>query len=116
MQNQNYKPRKHSGFTLIELIAVLTIISVLVAIAIPIYVYTHENAQNTACQANLRTIDGAIQQWRATDPSHMGIPGLETDIMGTYIVDPLICPETKTFTYTVNSSTGVAECNEHTYP
>jgi type IV pilus assembly protein PilA len=51
---------------------VLLIIGILVAIAVPVYTKSQANAKLRACQANLRTIDGAIAQYQAdngTDPA-----------------------------------------------
>lgn len=64
--------KNRKGFTLVELMVVLLIIGILVAIAVPVYTNAQANAQKRACQANLRTIDGAIAQYqaeKATDPS-----------------------------------------------
>ena len=46
---------------------VLLIIGILVAIAIPIYNATQKNAKMKACQANIRTINGAVSQWAAAN-------------------------------------------------
>jgi len=59
--------RDSKGFTLVELMVVLLIIGILVAIAIPIYNATQKNAKMKACQANIRTINGAVSQWAAAN-------------------------------------------------
>ena len=53
------------GFTLIELMIVILIIAILVAIAVPVYLSAKTNAEKRTCQANLRTVDGAIQAYEA---------------------------------------------------
>jgi prepilin-type N-terminal cleavage/methylation domain-containing protein len=51
------------GFTLIELMIVILIIAILVAIAVPVYLNARASAQRRTCQANLRTVDGAINTY-----------------------------------------------------
>ena len=53
------------GFTLVELMVVVVIIAILVAIAIPIYNAITEGAEQSAVEANLRTIDSAVMQYKA---------------------------------------------------
>lgn len=53
------------GFTLIELMIVILIIAILVAIAVPVFISARGNAQRRTCQANLRTVDGAINTYDA---------------------------------------------------
>lgn len=59
--------RTERGFTLIELMIVILIIAILVAIAVPVYLSSRQNAQRRTCQANQRTVDGAIEAYQAND-------------------------------------------------
>ena len=58
---------REDGLTLVEMMIVVIIIAVLVAIAVPVYASATDNAKKRTCQANLRIIDGAINQYRVSN-------------------------------------------------
>ena len=56
---------EQEGFTLVELMVVVVIIGILVAIAVPIYNTVQDTAADNACEANIRTIEGAYMIYEA---------------------------------------------------
>lgn len=70
--------KSQKGFTLVELMVVLVIIAILVAIAIPLYAGTQNNARTRACDANIRIINGAIAQYYAEHSAYpqAGVAGV----------------------------------------
>jgi len=52
------------GFTLIELLVVVLILSVLMAVATPLYLGAVTDSQKKVCRANMQTIANAVQSAR----------------------------------------------------
>lgn len=94
--------RKHSAFTLVEIMIVVLIIGILLAIAVPNFVRARETSRGKSCVANLKQISSAEDQWAldnkkgAADPA----PVLATDLVGTdkYIKSTPTCPSNGTYT------------------
>jgi prepilin-type N-terminal cleavage/methylation domain-containing protein len=100
--------RKDEGFTLVELMVVVLIIGILVAIAIPVFNAAQASARKSTCQANQRTIAGAIQQYVAqggtnTEAQCDGLVTGANPLMVTYIKAEPRCGSVGGSTYLVAS-------------
>lgn len=53
-----------NAFTLIELLVVTLILSILMAVALPLYISSVNDSRNKVCRSNLQTIANAVQAAR----------------------------------------------------
>ena len=110
--NRVLKNRK--GFTLVELMVVVTIIGILTAIAVPIYGSIQTNAEINACIANQRTIEGAFMISEADDSARVFPADYIVGTTGVLAVGvwTITLPDkpTDACAYTLTEATGVAEC------
>ncbi len=99
------KKNNKKGFTLVELMVVVAIIGILVAIAIPVYNNSQAQAEENACCANLRTINGAIQQH---DASETADATSIADLVPGYLAKEPTCPSGGTYTFHPATTTASA--------
>lgn len=65
--------RREDGFTLIELVVVLVVMTMLVAVAIGFQVGARERANDAAATANIRVAEPAIAAYRADNGAYTGM-------------------------------------------
>ncbi|HAV65317.1 MAG TPA: prepilin-type cleavage/methylation domain-containing protein [Verrucomicrobiales bacterium] len=90
-----------AGFTLVEIMIVVSIIGLLVVIAIPNFFKNREIAQRNTCVSNLRVIDTAKQLWGMEAGKASDDEPIEEDLVGfgLYLKRMPICPGGGTYDF-----------------
>jgi prepilin-type N-terminal cleavage/methylation domain-containing protein len=97
------KPLAEGGFSLIELLMVVSIIGILVAIASASYVFVLTRSKETACKSNRRVLEGALNTYCAKEGFY---PEKLTDLFPDYIENQkaFSCPLSgQPFEYSTNA-------------
>jgi type IV pilus assembly protein PilA len=112
---------RRSGFSLVEVLAVVIILAVLSAVAVPLYINTRKAAAARACLGNLAAIAAAESAFALRNGVYIATPN------GTYVAGVagaaatgglvgapeglsaiVVCPLTNTDTYTANTAINAA--------
>ena len=94
---------KTHGFTLLEIMIVVSLIGMLAAIAIPNLVKARSQSQLNACVNNLRQIDDATQQWALEHGANPSSTVAFDDIQ-PYLKSSVLCPASSDTTFANNYS------------
>jgi prepilin-type N-terminal cleavage/methylation domain-containing protein len=85
------KTSRKSGFTLLEIMIVVSIIGLLAVIAVPNFVRARSVSKQGTCISNLRQIRYAIAQWALETKAAGGSPVQFSDIQ-PYLRSSTVCP------------------------
>jgi len=92
--------RRDRGFSLVEIMIVVTVIGMLAAIAVPNFVRARDNSQRNVCIANLKQIDGAKASWALEQKKTTTDTPNDADLFGAtlYIREKPLCPASGDYT------------------
>ena len=105
--NLNRPRRSRCGFTLVELLVVVLVLSVLMAVAAPLYVSTVSDSRKKTCRANMQTIANTVQAARvrtnAADYGALITAGVTTTSLTDLQAVP-VCPNAGAYTLAQGTS------------
>jgi general secretion pathway protein G len=114
MMRAEMKKRGQGGFTLVELMVVMLIISVLAAIAIPAFISSIKSAREAVLKEDLHVMRQAIDSY--TMDKQKGPQSLDDLVQGGYIKEIPVDPMTHSATTWVTSTSDVLESVDQTDP
>lgn len=85
------------GFTLIEIMVVILIITVLMSIAIPSWQRSRIISQDRVCVSQLHKIDGAKETWALDNRKVTGDAPAMSDLYPDYLHSEPVCPASGTY-------------------
>src|ERR1041384_5578461 len=108
--------RSRRGFSLVELLAVVLVIAVLAAVAVPLYTSQRRSAAGRACKANITAISSALAAYALRNNAYPTTAQTLSVLVGANegLTEVPKCPLTNTaYTYT-STGTAVITCPNDT--
>ena len=122
--NKILRKQSRRGFSLVELLAVVLVLAVLAAVAIPLYTSQRQSAAGRACKANLASIASALSAYALRNGGYpdTGIATLKTAYVANATTGGLVgapegmtempkCPLGQDYVYTKTGSACKIECS-----
>jgi prepilin-type N-terminal cleavage/methylation domain-containing protein len=103
------------GFTLVEIMIVVTIFGILLGLALPNFLKSRTRARQQLCIENLSQIESAKQIWGVENGKTTGDVPTETDLVGagSYIKLPPDCPARGVYNYNAIGTNATCTIDGH---
>ena len=117
-RNLRARRRKSAGFTLVELLTVVFIISVLMDVCLPLYLDAVADSQKKTCRHNLETIADAVQAARVKKilPDYSTLAGAVSQTKAPDLISVPFCPNGGTYSVLTSGTIVDAKGNNVTIP
>jgi len=106
----NKRLLRKPGFTLVEVMIVVSIVGILAALAIPKFIRAGEITKENICAVNIRDIEGALNRYNIDYPTIAFDAITMANLVGDYITSEPECPALGTYSW---DAAGLADCSEH---
>ena len=98
------------GFTLIEVMIVVLILSIAMAVSLPMFVSAMNDAKTKQCRANMITIANSEEQYKIKSATHTYTTTL-ANLVGDLPVVPL-CPNGGAYTVTISNGSATSQSGQ----
>src|SRR5437762_2163717 len=104
MGHRRGRMRMRRGYTIVELLIVVLILSILMAVALPLYLAALADSERRTCRSNMYSIAQAEQAYKTRISSHV----YTTDMTNLYpdLGSTPLCPKFGMYTVTISDGTG----------